>query len=382
MSNNLNIVKFANIETPTFTNEITKFSHLDYVKFGLDNLFPNKILEFENKSTTHKACLNLKTISISGKGYDNTNLSEGAKTFLESVDYETSNSSLLEKIANSLAIFNGYCLEVIFSKAGLIVEINFLPFQNVRASKPDKYGEVNQYFYNSDWLNYSNDYEVIQAFGTIPNDSKGNPIKNYKRTKELLYISVYNSQSLVYPQPSYSSSLNWIACENEISKHHLSSAVNNFIPSSLITFFGNYTDEQKEEYTKTFKKEYTGSENSAKIIVAFPENSELAPKIESLNTSNLVDIYMNSSDEAKNNIITSHNITSPALIGINSNNSSIFSNGEELMTAWQVFYNTTIENYHNLIEKNMNLILKYAGFSDDKYSIIPFDPTYKKSQIA
>jgi len=367
MSNNkLEVINFANIETPNFSNEISKYSNLDYVKYGSDNLFPNKILEFENKSTTHKACLKLLTISISGKGFDSSVLSSEALSFLENSDYETSNSTILEKIANSLAIFNGFCLETIFDKGGRIIEMNFLPFQNVRASKPDKYGEVNQYFYNSNWEKHPNDYEVIQAFGTIPIDSKN---KNYKRTKELLYISVYNPQSLVYPKPSYDASLNYICVENELSKHHLSSTVNNFLPSSIISIFGNYTDEQKEEYARGMRKEYNGSETNGKMIIAFPENAELAPKIETISASNLVDVYLNTSEEAKNNIITSHGITSPALIGISSNNSSIFSNGEELSTAWNVFYNTTIENYHTLIEKNMNLILKYAGYPNDKYMI-------------
>ena len=375
-------INFASIEIPTFSSNRSKskYSH-EGIPYGDDNLYPNNILNYAYQSTTHQACIKLLTISIAGQGYDTSILSSDALNFLESVDYETSNSTLLDKISTSLSIFNGYALEVIYDKQiePKIVEVNFLPFQNIRADDYDKYGEVSAYRYYPDIINHSNEYELIPAFGVIPKDEKGKPLKKYKKTNEILYVSVYNPADLIYPVPNYVSSMNWIATEYEISKHHLSSSINNFLPSSMITIFGNFTPEEQSVIVKKFNKSNVGTDNSSKSLISFAEGMEQAPKVDIFTASNIVDVYMNTSEEAKNNIITSHNITSPALIGISSNNSSIFSNGEELMTAWNVFYNTTIQSYHTLIEKNMNLILKYAGYPNDKYVIIPFDPTYKNN---
>ena len=78
--------------------------------------------------------------------------------------------------------------------------------------------------------------------------------------------------------------------------------------------------------------------------------------------------------ESKEKIVTSHGIISPALVAIADQSSAIFSNGEELKTAWDVFYNTKVRSYQKLIEKSFNLILKYAGFPNANYEIVPFSP--------
>lgn len=375
-NNNVISVKMANIEVPSF-NQADQFNtYTDYIKYGDNNLFPNEIIKFENKSVTHKACLNLIKTSINGLGYNKEILSPDALKFLEKVDYETPNSDFLEKVSSIFSVLNGFAIEVIFDKSGLkIYSINYLPFENVRAGKTDKYGKVNTYFYSTDWTKYNN-YETIQAYGTIPVDKEGYPLKKYKRTRELLYISIPNNQSLVYPNPSYDSALNWIALENELSKHHLSACVNNFLPSAMVTIFGNCTPEEQTKIGKQFSDAQTGSENSGKLIILFSESPEMkSANVDILGASNIVDIYLNTSIEAKNNIITAHSI--PHILISTNESSSIFSNGTEFQNAWQNFQDTKIKYYQQRIQNAMNIILKDAGFINDKYEILPFVPTIK-----
>ncbi len=71
-------------------------------------------------------------------------------------------------------------------------------------------------------------------------------------------------------------------------------------------------------------------------------------------------------------IITAHGVTSPALIAINDGNSSIFSSGEELKTAWDVFQANTIDSYQQSVEYGINLILEGAGFPNENFKIVPF----------
>src|SRR6478735_3977256 len=360
-NNNIDIINFANVQTPSFLKENLK-NGKKYVNYGEDNFFPDQLLEYSDKSVTHSSCLKLIKLAIGGEGYEVQN--EDTKLFLESLDFETDNTSLLENIADSLAIFDGFAFEIIWNKKGdKIVEIHLIPFQNLRAGHPDRYGNVLFYYYNSNWEMYPNSWEEISTFD--PKLSRKNP-------KQILYCYRKSSKSLCYPIPNYNSSINYIVNEYELSKHYLSTSVNNFSPSSLISFIGNFSNEERQMIKNKFDNNFVGSEKSGKHILNFIESIENKTIIEPIQTNNVVDLYINSSQESKNQIITANGVTSPSLISIQDGN-SIFGNGDEMLMAWNLFQKVTINSYQKMIEKYMNLILKYAGFND-VYSIIKFSP--------
>jgi len=361
-NNEIDVVKFANIPTPSFENEKNNYSTI-YVSYGDNNIFPQELLNYSDKSVTHSSCLRLIRLAIAGQGFTTDN--EKATEFLKNLDFETDNSTLLEKISSSMSIFDGFALEVIWNKKGdKLVEIHFIPFENLRADKPDRYGNVLFYFYNSNWENNSTSEKI----------SRFDPLLSKDFPKQILYIAKTNPKSICYPVPNYNSAINFIANEYQLSKHYLSCSVNGFTPSALITFIGNPTPDERIKNKNMFDRNFSGTENAGKYILNYVDNIEEKPVIDTIQTNNVVDLYLNSSNESKNAIITAHGITSPALLSINDGNSSIFSNGEELKTAWNLFYKVTINSYQTLIEKSMNIILKYSGFPDSNYKIIPFSP--------
>ena len=163
-----------------------------------------------------------------------------------------------------MSLFEGFAIEVIYNRKGnAIAEMHILPFENVRAGKTDRYGNVDCYYYNTEWERKPTSYETIPAF----NPKKVMKANKLDQPKQLLYIAMPSNLSQTYPVPSYSSAINYIATEYELSKHTLSSVVNNFLPSSLITFIGNPTTEERALNKKLFTNNFTGSEASAKIII-------------------------------------------------------------------------------------------------------------------
>lgn len=358
----LNIINFANVSTPSFENEKID-TGLNYVKYGDNNLFPQELLQYSDKSVTHSACLKLKTLAIGGEGFEVQ--FNDTKKFLESLDFETDNSTILEKISNSLAIFDGFALEVIWNRKGdKITNVYYIPFENLRAERPDRYGNVKFYYYNSNWEFAFQNNEKISRF---------DPLLSKEYPKQILYFGKHNSKSICYPIPTYASAINYIVNEYELSLHYLSCSVNSFSPSMMMSFIGNYTPEEKKDFIKQINDNYKGNGNSNKLITNFIENETQKPIVETIQVNNVVDMYLNSSMESKNQIITANQITSPALISVSDSNSSIFSNGDELKTSWNIFQKTTIKSYQILIEKCFNIIIKYSGYNDN-YKIIPFKP--------
>lgn len=356
-------VQFANIETPVFRPS-TSYNGKKYINYGDNNLFPQDLVFYSNKSVTHQACLSLIKTSIAGEGYTTDN--ESFEIFLSKQDYETANSTILEKISTDFSLFDGFALEVIWNKKGdKIAEIHHIPFQNLRAGDPDRYGFVDKYYYNTDWQNQSTKWEEISSFQ--PNKSKDFP-------SQILYISFPNVQNIVYPIPSYSSAINYIVSEYELSKFNLSSVVNGFLPSAIVNFVGTPTTEERKMNKKLFTDNFTGSENAGKVIITYSESADEKVTVSTISQNSSVDNYMNSSQENKHNIITAHNVISPSLIAISDGGSTIFGNGDELLVAWDVFYRTKISSYQKMIEKTFNLIGKYSGFENSNFKIIPFTP--------
>ncbi len=361
----IEILNFANIDTPSFKEE--RRNYLPYVKYGDNNLFPNELLFLSGKSVTHSACLELYKKAIAGSGYTTENKDPKLAQFLKDLDFLTEGHSLREKIASSLSLYSGYALEIVWNKMGnKIITVKCIPFQNLRASHTNEYDEVEGYYYNVDWERFPSRYSEF-----IP---KFNPLTAKKDEKQILYMYLKSEQSRCYPVPNYSTALNYIATEFEISMHHLSSAVNCFLPSSLITVVGDSepSDESKREYKKRFNQTHTGTRNSGRTILSFVENAADKILIEPITLDNVVDHYVTTSQECTKMILQANSILTPALLGLTDSNSSIFSDGNELLAAWDLFYKFTIRPYQKLIETGMDIVIEYSGFDNPNYKISPF----------
>jgi hypothetical protein len=370
----LDKIELAQIKLPNFNRENIN-TGTDHIEYGDDNKFPQDLLFLSNNSVTHAACLNLKTNALGGLGFETT--SSKAKAFLDSFDFETDGSTILQKVAASMAIFEGFSIEVVWNKKGdKIASIQFIDFEKLRACKPDpedRSGRVKFYKYNNDWVNYPTKYTILAAFD--PALSKDFP-------NQILYAYNYNPISKFYPVPRYTSAINYVYNEFELGKHHLSATINSFLPSALITFIGNPSPDERDRNSKLFLKHNTGSENTSKLIINYAEDATYKPQIDVIANNNAVDYHINSEQTSKQKIVTAHNIVSPALIADSDSNTSLFSNGEELKAIWDVFYSTYIQKQQTLIEKNFNIILKYAGFKNESFKIIPFTliPTAQNSE--
>lgn len=357
---------FANIPTPSFTNELL-FNGKPFYDFGINNIYPQELLEISDKSVTHTACLEFKNLAIQGEGY--TNLTPEADAWMKAQDYRTEFTTILNKIALSLSIFDGYAIQVIWDKSATkVTNMYFTNFDNVRVGKCDEWGIPQEYYLNDDWINYPTSYTPIKPF-----DMDKKAIKA-AGGRQLLYIINKSGKSICYPNPRYASAINFIFAEYEMSVHQLSSIANGFSLSKIFTFIGNPSMEQREENKFRFDNAFRGSKNAGKVIVEYVETPDQKVQVTDLTPSTIVDQYTQAKTLAQSSILTAHGITSPALLGLSDGNQSIFSNGQELMAAYNVFFTNKIKPYHKLIEEGMNLVLEAAGFPNEQYKIVPYMP--------
>ena len=127
--------KFEALDLPVIQEQRGK----DYIKFGVDNLFPQQLIELYDSSAMNHTCIDAIQDGIYGEGITEYG-GEYINTQGETID------DVFERIALDYTLFGGYALNLIWNKEGTrIAEIYHLPFANVRSGKPDEEDNVLSY---------------------------------------------------------------------------------------------------------------------------------------------------------------------------------------------------------------------------------------------
>lgn len=343
---NIKIINFnENVELPTF--EVRREG--DYVRFGSDNLYPNYLIDvYHKRSNKHKAIINRKVDMIAGNGFAST--TGDAKLFIDNFWGEHSLEEILVDVALDFELFDGFALKVRWNKLGTkISAIDYIPFSDCRIS-----ADGESVFVSEDWANIrkkSNRPAIYPIF---------NPAKAKNETTQIYYYYTKSVGIKHYPLPNYSSTLNWIELDYEISNFHLNSARNGFMPSFILNFAtGIPTAEEMEDAHKTFKRKYSGTSNAGKFILTFSEGQDQKPTLEPINLSDSDERFILLHKEMRDEIFIGHNVTNPQLFGIRV--AGELGGKDQLLESLAIFQSTYINKRQKTIAKQFNKLAKWAG---------------------
>lgn len=313
-----------------------------FVQWGERNLYPTFIYDtFQNSPT-------LKAIVTSIVDYT---IGNGINTTIDTMDSEKL-EDLVSSIAYSWAIYGGFALNVLRNRIGGIAEIIPLDLRNLRANS-DK-----SKFY------YSEDYGVKSyGRGTYIEYEKFDP------TNAEQYSSVYfysNMRWQTYPSPLWSASVNAALVESKIGDYHINNLSNGFASNVMVCLNnGTPTDEQQEEIEESFNEKFCGTENSGRVIIAYSQDKEHAPTVETINTTDFADKYNTLYNWSRQQLFTSFR-ANPNLMGIATESNGF--NSEEYTETFKLFNRTTIRPLQKIICNTFNRI--YG--QQDVISIVPF----------
>ena len=228
-----------------------------------------------------------------------------------------------------------------------------MPIETLRAEKCNDKGEIEAYYYFSDWAKYKRGNELtrIPAFGTS------------KEGLEILYIKPYRAGFKYYSPVDYQGGTQYAELEEEISNFHLNNILNGLAPSMLINFNNGTPDpEQREMIERRIYEKFSGSSNAGKFILAFNDNPETAASIEPVQLSDAHQQYEFLSSESSKKIMVSHRIVSPMLFGIK-DDTGLGNNADELKTGSILFDNLVIKSFQGLLIESFDKILAYNNIS-------------------
>lgn len=374
-NNKMLAIKLQQIAIPDYSEKI--ISGQKYVRWGVDNKFPDFLQSLMNRSAIHNAILTSKASDAFGKGLV---ISDEAKDVLTKAfckhpnPYETIDD-IYKKLIFDYVLYGSAALNVVWDADKThIAELYHVDTAKIRCGKKNERGIIETYYFSNSWnKSYNVSCTEIPAFN--PNKRIGS---------QLLYITDYRPGSEYYSLPSYSGALTAIATDIEISNFHLSHLKNGMSPSKMITFTdGRPSEEEEQTLVNQITDTYSGTDNAGKLLINFVDSQDKTPVVETLGGDNLGDEFIQLEQSVLNQILAGHRVTSPLLVGIRGENQGLGSNSNEILEAFKVFVNTVIRPIQDTIIKSLNNVIKYTrGYQDmlfEPTTNTPIDFTFTES---
>jgi len=344
----------------------------NYIKFGLQDDFPNILERMLRQSPVHSGIITKKAKMVSGNGINyNT---EAFRTLAKQAEIKAfinncagKNKGLYDVITHAAFQYEEFGAFAFFVKwnkeHNKLVEFRSLDMKGFRLAEPTKDGKVTHCI-------------IRRSFGGSATTMQNNDPKTFKlfdsfdktTAEQVLYFANPYSGNEFYGVPNYIAAYNFIAADFQFGKHIENSATNGFTPKVMATFVGrNMSGEQKREEYLKFKESFTGPD-ADNFILSWVRNKDEAPEVKPLDVANLdktIDVLSRLND-AK--ILTAHNVTSPTLFGVMVSG-KLGGTGNELVTAYQIFRATETLPNRKVLMDAVNRVLATVGYEKIDVSI-------------
>ena len=319
-----------------------RFQARGYVPFGEDNLYPQYLNQMYYTSPLHSAIVNYKVNAVCGGGYE---LLVDGLTAMDKVDSYAAEKKIgirrnMKPVLLDL-IVHGRVYFIIHLKNGKAIKFKRLGAEKVRISKCKT-----MYLVNDNWL-YLTKIDKYEPY--------------HPECKDGVYIYACENQSLgqdIYSLPSYTSALNWVFLDGEMSYLHKSNIQNSVFPSFAMMFPKKPQGREEMELIKETVNKLKGAENAGKAVAFFANNQEQLPKIEAIPTNNNDQLFIQTDGRIDEKICQAHEID-PLIMGIRV--SGKLGSGMELQQSYQTFEKNVIIPLREELEYIFNDLLEISG---------------------
>lgn len=352
MSNNVHFVQLEAYKPPVAIEDKKN----DWVNYGDNNNYFGYLIDLYTKSTTNNAVINNINKLVYGKGLS----AKDAR--VKPNDYATLikmfSKSTIKKVVKDYKTLGNFAFQVIYNaKKDNVDRVEHIPVHLLRAKKCDKDGNITGYYYSDNWNDIKNfPPKLIPAFGYGTNSEK----------IEIFYVMNYTLSAKYYGAVDYEGGLPYAKLEEEISEYLINEVQNGFAPTSVVNFNnGIPTEEEQVIIKRKVEGTLTGSRGK-RVVVAFNNDETKKTTVDSIPLNDAPEHYSYLSTEASSKIMLSHNVTSPLLFGIASNN-GFSSNADELRNSYILFDNMVIKPIQETILDAIDTILAFNKISLNLY---------------
>lgn len=371
----INAVKFVDLTKnnfykavqPNITTTKNGIVYFNSTNDDEDNAYTAKIIDYaKNKSAVHSNLLNLKANLLYGSGLFPVDESNTATwDFINAENQAGENlNTVWQKMCTDASWFEAAAYQAVFDE-GKVAEVYHTDVSKLRAQEPNNLGYVEQWYHNDTWgiienskAKRNNSVEhatVIPAFN-VKNATDGSKV-------QLNYIKKYTPGNDVYAITSYNSSLTWVQIEYELAQYHLAKIQAGFFPSSIVTMFGNPSEEDQNKFVQEFTKKYAGSKNTGKNIFVWVDGQGNTPKVERLSEDVNSKMFDSLIDMAAQRIATGHG-ADLTLSGIDAKGTDLGGDANKTNVSRLAFIEHVIVPLQTVLLSGINKIFKANGLSE------------------
>lgn len=297
--------------------DVTENKLKDWVQNGRDNSYFDYVNNRYIGSPTNSAIINNYCKLIYGLG-------------LTSEDESFDISEYISKTELKKVIKDFYCqgmayFQVTYNRDKSINMVSHISVRDLAPQIENDENEIEGYWFCKDWKNYRKEKYTpvwMPSFGTTNNSET-----------EIMAIRRYQYGQEYFANPTYQAGLQYAEIEEEISNFSLSHIKKGFSAGYVVSVpdAAGLTEEQKDEIERKIKMRLAGSSNAGSIVIDF-HNGEQRTEVKVIEVSQSHKQWETLRDQAKEQIMTAHEVVSPMLFGVKSA-SGFSNNADELEEA-------------------------------------------------
>jgi hypothetical protein len=300
------VFDFAQARVPIIEEQPGYNNKTPWVWYGISNLAPQELIRLYNSSPTHRASIMSKWYGVRG---EELSLKDGDNSRLQMVNsLGDSLADVWNKCTLDFILYGAFSLNIVWKRdRDLGFEIYSMDTSKLRAGRSDINDRVQDYYYSSDWAN-------VKKF-----PPRKLPSMNFGKedASQVFYYTTHSPGNEYYATPTYWGGATAISTEVEIYNWFHSNIVNGLQPSLFVALnSGIPAPEQRQEIYETLTAKYGGSQNPGKLMLTFANSKEEAPEITSIGTNGTDTMFIELSKKVQEAILTSHQISSPELLGV------------------------------------------------------------------
>ena len=349
--NDIKVIKLNNYVKPI----IEEVRGKDWILNGHNNSYFDYVYDRSIGSPTNATILNGYRNLYYGRGLKARDAARKPMEFARLLTAMPNKE--MRKVISDYAVQFNAAFQVIPNKNGTKTA-RYIDIKKLAFDKVDEDGEVNGFWYSSDW-----------------SDTRKNPpIYFYKYGKgngkevEIIYINKSQDDSKYYSLPEYQSGLQYAEMEEEISNYYINHIKNGFSYGYIVNMNNGVPadEEQREEIERRIKAKMTGSSQAGNIIISFNEGKEASVEIVPLEVSDSHKQWESINKQSEEKLMRAHGVVSPVLFGIK-DNSGLGNNAEELQTALSLTMDMRINPEQDVLIDAITPFLMDEGITLDLY---------------
>jgi len=350
MSKDIHILELAAYEPPV----IKEAKREDWVEFGSSNDYYSFLIDCYTNSTTNNAIINNVSRLIYGKGLSATNASKKPSEYAAMMSLFS--KKCVRHLCTDLKMLGQCAMQVIYTKdRKRIAEIHHIPVQLLRSEKCNEEGKIEAYYYSDDWSDIKR-YQPkrISAFGCSNDDI------------EIYFVKPYSVGLKYYALPDYIGATPFCTLEESISQYLINEVNNGFSSRAVINFNNGSPSEEQQQLIKSKVLNQLTGVSGEKVIISFNNNQDSKTTVDSMPVNDAPDLYNTLTETCLRKIMLGHQITSPLLFGIASQN-GFSSNADELKNSYILFQNMVINPMRQMLIDSFNEILAFNDIALDLF---------------